>query len=100
MGGFSHCASPNNFIYKKRWHTDLALVISSLPAPAWLCGKQLLVNAGDSGYVGSIPCLGRSTGEVATHCSIFAWRAPGTEEPGGLQSVGSQRVGYNLATEQ
>ena len=36
--------------------------------------------------------------ETATHCSIFAWRAPGTEEPGGLQSMGSKRVGYNLAT--
>ena len=32
---------------------------------------------------------------MATHSSIFAWRIPRTEEPGGLQSVGSQRVGYN-----
>ena len=31
--------------------------------------------------------------EVATHSSILAWRTPWTEEPGGLQSVGSQRVG-------
>ena len=29
-----------------------------------------------------------------THSSIFAWRIPWTEEPGGLQSVGSQRVGH------
>ena len=29
---------------------------------------------------------------MATHSSILAWRIPGTEEPGGLQSMGSQRV--------
>ena len=38
--------------------------------------------------------------ETATHSSILAWRTPRTEEPGGLQSMGSQRVGHNLATEQ
>ena len=30
---------------------------------------------------------------MATHCSISAWRIPWTEEPGGLQSMGSQRLG-------
>ena len=33
--------------------------------------------------------------EMATHSSIVAWRIPWTEEPGGLQSMGSQRVGHN-----
>ena len=33
--------------------------------------------------------------EVATHSSIFAWKIPWMEEPGGLQSMGSQRVRYN-----
>ena len=33
--------------------------------------------------------------ETAAHSSILAWRIPWTEEPGGLQSVGSQRVGHN-----
>ena len=32
--------------------------------------------------------------EMATHSSILAWRIPRTEEPGGLQSKGSQRVGH------
>ena len=32
---------------------------------------------------------------VATHSSIVAWRIPWTEEPGGLRSMGSQRVGHN-----
>ena len=33
--------------------------------------------------------------EMATHSSIPAWRIPWTEEPGGLQSMGSQRVKHN-----
>ena len=32
---------------------------------------------------------------MATHSSILAWRIPWTEEPGGLQSMGLQRVGHN-----
>ena len=32
---------------------------------------------------------------MATHSSILAWRIPGTEEPGGLLSMGSHRVGHN-----
>ena len=33
--------------------------------------------------------------EMATHSSVLAWRIPGTEKPGGLPSMGSQRVGYD-----
>ena len=36
--------------------------------------------------------------ETATHFSILAWRIPWTEEPGGLQSMESHRVGDDLAT--
>ena len=32
---------------------------------------------------------------MATHSSILAWRTPWTEEPGGLQSMGSQKVGHD-----
>ena len=32
---------------------------------------------------------------MATHSSVFAWRTPWTEEPGGLESIGPQRVGHN-----
>ena len=35
--------------------------------------------------------------EIATHSSILAWRIPWTEEPGGVQSMGSQRVGSKLS---
>ena len=33
--------------------------------------------------------------EMATHSSVLAWRIPGTEEPGGLQSMGLHRVGHH-----
>ena len=36
--------------------------------------------------------------EMATHSSILAWKIPRMQEPGGLQSMGSQRVGHNWAT--
>ena len=34
--------------------------------------------------------------EKASHSSILAWKIPWTEEPGGLQPMGSQRVGHNF----
>ena len=49
-------------------------------------------------WVWSLDCEGPLEKEMATHSSIRAWRIPWTEEPGGLQSTGSQRVGYNWAT--
>ena len=55
--------------------------------------KSLPANAGD---LGVIPGSGRSLEkEMATHSSILAWRVPWTEEPGRLQSAGSQRVGHD-----
>ena len=36
--------------------------------------------------------------EMATHSSVLAWRIPWMEEPGGLQSSGSQRVGHDCVT--
>ena len=56
--------------------------------------KESTCNAGDQGL---IPALGRSPGEGngSTCSSILAWRIPWTEEPGWLQSMGSQKVGHN-----
>ena len=53
-------------------------------------------SVGDIRGTGSIPGLERSLEEgMATHSSIFAWRTPWTEEPGGLWSIGSQTVGHD-----
>ena len=56
--------------------------------------QNLLVNAGDMRVqsLGWEDPLGEGT---ATHSSILAWRIPWTEEPGGLQSMGLQRVGHD-----
>ena len=45
----------------------------------------------------SIPGLEDPLEEMATHSSIIAWEISWTEEPGGLQSMGSQRVGHHVA---
>ena len=61
--------------------------------------KNPLANAGDVRDTGSIPGLGRSLEEgMATHSSILAWWISWTEEPGGLQSTGSQRVGQDWSS--
>ena len=57
----------------------------------WLSGKESASNAED---LGLIPELGRSPGEGhGNPLQYSCWRIPWTEEPGGLQSMGSQRVG-------
>ena len=59
----------------------MALVVKNQPA-----------SAGEVRDEGSIPGSGRCPGGVhGNHSSVLAWRIPWTEEPGGLQSMGSQR---------
>ena len=61
-----------------------------------LVGKNLSANAAGVRDVGLIPGLGRYPGGGnGNFSSILAWRIPWTEEPGGLQSMGSQRVGHD-----
>ena len=56
-------------------------------------GENPPVNAGCAGLIlGSGSPLEK---EMATHASILAWEMPRTEEPGGLQSMGSDRVGHD-----
>ena len=59
--------------------------------------KNLPANAGHEGDVSLIPGSGRIPleKEMATHSSILAWKIPWTEEPGGLQSRRSPRVGHD-----
>ena len=51
-------------------------------------------NAGDKMWVRSLGWEDPLEEEMATHSSFLAWRIPWTEEPGELQSMGSQRVGH------
>ena len=64
--------------------------------PWRLSGKESACNAGDQ-----VQSLGREDPleeGMATYSSILAWRIPGTEEPGGLRSMGLHRVGHDCMT--
>ena len=64
-----------------------------LGLPGGSDGKESACNVGD---LSLIPRSGRSPGKgMATHSSVLAWRIPWTEESGGLQSMGSQRVRHD-----
>ena len=64
--------------------------------PDGTLAKNQLANAEDARDTGLIPG-GEDPlkKEMATHCSILAWKIPWTEEPDGLRSMGSQRVGHD-----
>ena len=69
------------YIYKI-WASQVALVVKNLPA-----------NVEDVRDASLIPGSGRTPEEgMATYFSILTWRIPWTEEPDGLQSIGSQRI--------
>ena len=70
-------------------HAQMVLVVKNPPA-----------NAGDTGDFGSIPGLGRSPGEGNGNPFYYSWwEIVWTEEPGGLQFTGSQRVRHDWVTE-
>ena len=71
-----------NLSMKEKWASQVATVVRNPSANA-----RNQISA-----VGREDTLGK---ELATHSSILAWRIPWTEEPGGLQSMDSQRVGHN-----
>jgi len=68
--------------YRASWASLVAQTVKNLPAMQET----------------SVPSLGWEDPlekEMATHSSILAWEIPWTEEPGGLESMGSQRVRHN-----
>ena len=75
------------FIANKTWTSLVAQVIKNLPA-MWETWVQSL-GQGDPLEKG-----------MTTHSSILAWGIPWIEEHGGLQSLGSQRIGHDLETKQ
>ena len=95
-------ASPAHYLHSDQ--VSLSGALAEIVAfPCSSVGKESASNAGDPG---SILGLGRkpreSLGsayplekETTAHSSIFVWRIPWTEEPGQLQSTGSQRVGHD-----
>ena len=76
----------NNLKQTNNWHPVIILGF-----PGGSDGKAFVYNAGD---LDSIPGSGRSPGEGNGNPLWYScWRIPWTEEPGGLQSMGLQRVG-------
>ena len=63
--------------------------LSYIMLPRWLRGKESACQAGE--WVQSLGWEDLPEKETATHCSTLAWKILWTEEPGGLQSMGSQR---------
>ena len=58
--------------------------------------KKLPANAGGIGHAGPIPGSGRTPGGGHSNpLRVLAWRIPWTEKPGGLRSIGSQKVGHD-----
>ena len=80
-------------------HRDVIFLVRFIPTWSFqvvLVVKNPRASAGDTRAAGSVPGWGRFPGGgMATHSSILAWRIPWTEEPGGLQSIGSQGVGHD-----
>ena len=65
--------------------------------PRWLGGKRicLLMQKTQETWFQSLGGEDPLEEEMATHSSTLAWKSPWTEDPGRLQSMGSQRVGYD-----
>ena len=80
------------------WELGIVALGSASPSccPGGTSGKNPLANAGEATDMGLLPYQEDPLKEeMATHSSILAWRIPQKEEPGGLQSMGLQRVGHN-----
>ena len=82
----------STFYMRMRAHTHTFTGASQVA----LVVKNPYANAGDiRTWVQSLGWEDPLVKGMATHSRIFAWRIPWTEEPGGLQSMGSQRVGHD-----
>ena len=76
------CMCMNGSWYRMHWASLVAQLVKNLP----VVQKTLVQSLGWEDPLEK---------EMATHSSILAWKISWREEPGGLQSMGSQRVGYD-----
>ena len=82
----------------KNLRVTFSFVVTSC-LPRWRSGKESAFQGRRSRRGGCDPWVGKIpwSEEMATRFSILAWKITRTEEPGGLQSMGSQRVGSGCA---
>ena len=88
------CIQPRQ---RRQWHpTPVLLPGKSMDEGAWWAAVHGVAKSrarlSDFTFTFHFHALEK---EMATHSSILAWRIPGTEEPGGLPSMGSHRVGHD-----
>ena len=76
-----------------KWIVSLGSAVVCVVLPRWLRDKESACNRGTC--VRSLGWKDPLDEGLATHPSILAWEIPWTEEPGRLQSMGSQRVRYD-----
>ena len=75
------------YYYSLLWGFPGSSIVKNLPAMSQM-------------QVGSLGQEDPLEKEMAMHSNILAWEMPWTEEPGGLQSMGWQRIGHNLRIKQ
>ena len=103
VGYYEQCYHKNFYIQAFVFHllgiylgVELQGHMVTLGFPGGTSGKESTCQCRRCKRHGFSPWLGRSLEkEMAVHSSILTWEIPWIEEPGGLQSLGSQRVGYN-----
>ena len=83
----------------KEWNTLFLKARDAIlkESPRWLSGKRIHLPMQET-WVGSLGWEDPLEEGMANHSSILAWRITWTEEPSGLQSIGSQRVGHDWVT--
>ena len=87
-------ATSNMYQWRRKWQ------LTPVFLPRKSCGRRSLVGCVHRVHRvrhdwSDLACMHALEKEMATHSSVLAWRIPGTEEPGGLPSVGLHRVGHN-----
>ena len=92
------CRRPefNPWVRKISWEQEEG--IATHPSISWTSLVAQMVKRLPTVWETQVQSLGLEDPlekEIAAHSSTLSWKIPWTEEPGGLQSMGSQRVGHN-----
>ena len=93
----NNCLNATGYLFFRQWHPTPVLLPGKIPRmeePGGLqsMGSQSPTRLSDFTFTFHFLALEK---EMATHCSVLAWRIPGTGEPGGLPSMGLHRVGHD-----
>ena len=93
---YLHCSNRAGWhgfvhVYARAWYISVAKVYRGFPSSSEVRNLPTMQELQET-WVWTLDREDLLEEDVATHSSVLAWRIPWTEEPGGLQSMGSQRV--------